>query len=104
VLPSRHEPFGNVMLEAWMHGVPVVATESQGPREIVESDSEAVLVPVDDPPALATAIRSVTGDPERAALLARAGRAAYERDYTPAIAIARHRALFAAVLKERHGR
>jgi len=104
VLPSRHEPFGNVMLEAWMHGLPVVATESQGPREIVESDSEAVLVPIDDPAALAAAIRSVTGDPERAALLAKAGRAAYERDYTEAIAIARHRALFAAVLKERHGR
>ncbi|HUT49855.1 MAG TPA: glycosyltransferase [Alphaproteobacteria bacterium] len=104
VLPSRHEPLGNVMLEAWMHGRPVVATESQGPCELVESDSEAVLVPVDAPAALAAAIGDVTGDPERAASLARAGRAAYERDYTQAIAVARHRALFDAVLKERHGR
>jgi glycosyltransferase involved in cell wall biosynthesis len=104
VLPSRHEPLGNVMLEAWMHARPVVATESQGPCEIVESDSEALLVAVDDPAALAAAIRSVTDDPDRAAQLAQAGRAAYERDYTPAIAVARHRALFDAVLKERHGR
>jgi glycosyltransferase involved in cell wall biosynthesis len=103
VLPSRHEPLGNVMLEAWMHGRPVVATESQGPCEIVESDSEALLVPVDDPAALAAAIRSVTSDPERAAQLAQAGRAAYERDYMQASAVARHRALFDAVLKERHG-
>jgi len=104
VLPSRHEPLGNVMLEAWMHGRPVVATESQGPCELVESDAEAVLVPVDAPAALAAAIGEVTGSPERAALLARAGRAAYERDYTEAIAVARHRALFDAVLKERHDR
>ena len=104
VLPSRHEPLGNVMLEAWMHGRPVVATESQGPCEIVESDSEALLVPIDDPAALAAAIRDVTDDPERAAQLAQAGRAAYERDYTQASAVARHRALFDAVLKERHGR
>ena len=104
VLPSRHEPLGNVMLEAWMHARPVVATASQGPRELVGEGDSALLVPVDDPSALAVAIGQVTADPERAASLARAGRAAYERDYTAQAAVARHRALFEAVLKERYGR
>jgi glycosyltransferase involved in cell wall biosynthesis len=104
VLPSRHEPLGNVLLEAWMHARPVVAAASQGPGELVAEDENALLVPVDDPPALAAAIGDVTGDKQHAASLARAGRAAYEKGYTQAIAVERHRALFDAVLKERHGR
>jgi len=104
VLPSRHEPLGNVVLEAWMQARPVVATASQGPKELVGDGDAALLVPVDEPAALAEAIGRVTGDPARAASLARAGRAAYEGAFTAAAAVARHRALFEAVLKERHGR
>ena len=32
VMPSRHEPLGNVVLEAWATGVPCVTTASEGPR------------------------------------------------------------------------
>ena len=31
VFPSRYEPLGNVVIQAWAHGLPVVAAESQGP-------------------------------------------------------------------------
>jgi len=101
VLPSRHEPLGNVLLEAWMNARPVVATESQGPTQLVESDGEAVMAPVDNPPALAEAIASVTGDPKRAATLARAGREAYEMRFTEAIAVERHLAFFDQITNKR---
>lgn len=35
VCPSRHEPLGNVILEAWSHAVPVVATETVGAAELI---------------------------------------------------------------------
>ena len=36
ILPSHHEPFGIVLIEAMARGVPVISTMSEGPREIIE--------------------------------------------------------------------
>ena len=61
VLPSRYEPFGTVMLEAWATGVPLVAAASQGPTALIADGGNGLLVPVDDAPALAAAIRRLHG-------------------------------------------
>ncbi len=103
VIPSRHEPLGNVLLEAWMHRLPVIAAASQGPRQLIEEGVNGLLVPVDDPPALAAAIAGLVSQPKKSAALARAGRRSYERDYTEAAGVARHLALFAAVMESGNG-
>ena len=36
VCPSRHEPLGNVVIEAWAPRTPVVAARSQGPGALIE--------------------------------------------------------------------
>ncbi|MHA1537042.1 MAG: glycosyltransferase [Alphaproteobacteria bacterium] len=100
VIPSRHEPLGNVLLEAWMHRLPVVAAASQGPRQLIEDGVDGLLVPIDDAPALAAAIAGLIAEPKRSTALARAGRRSYERDYTEAAGVARHLALFAAVIED----
>jgi glycosyltransferase involved in cell wall biosynthesis len=64
-----------VVKEAMACGVPVVASDLDGVREIVEDGRDGVLVPVGDPVALASAIDSLVGDPARREALARAGRA-----------------------------
>jgi glycosyltransferase involved in cell wall biosynthesis len=58
VLPSRRESCGSVLLEALASGTPVVATRCGGPEELV-TDDVGVLVPVDDPAALASGIERV---------------------------------------------
>ena len=76
VCPSRHEPLGNVILEAWAQRRPVVATESAGARHLLDHRRTGLLCPVDDAPALAGAIRTVLGDPDLASDLGSAGAAA----------------------------
>jgi len=44
VVPSRNEPFGIVVLEAWASGKPVVATTSGGPRDFVKPGEDGYLV------------------------------------------------------------
>lgn len=62
VSASRREPFSNANLEALAAGLPMVATAVGGNREIVESNVNGLLVPPEDPSALATAICDLLGD------------------------------------------
>lgn len=77
VLPSRYEGFPNSLLEAMALGVACVATRCPtGPEEIITDGENGLLVPVEDPGALANAINRLLGDTE---LRERMGRAAKER-------------------------
>ena len=48
VCPSRHEPLGNVVIEAWAQSKPIVAADSLGPGTLIEHMETGLLVPVDD--------------------------------------------------------
>lgn len=56
VSASRHEPLGNVILEAWAHSVPVIATRTQGAEELIEHETNALLTPCAQPERLAQTI------------------------------------------------
>jgi glycosyltransferase involved in cell wall biosynthesis len=72
-IPSLHEPFGLVLLEAWAAGKPVITTDAEGPRAIAEHDRDALFVPRHDAQALAQSIRLLIADPDKAHALATAG-------------------------------
>jgi glycosyltransferase involved in cell wall biosynthesis len=80
-LPSRIDEHGDrdgmptVLVEALARGVPVVATDLVGIPELVRHGETGLLVPPDDPPALAAAIARLVRDPELARELAAGGRA-----------------------------
>ncbi|WP_298462712.1 glycosyltransferase family 4 protein [uncultured Cellulomonas sp.] len=73
IVPSRAEPFGNTAVEGLLSRRPVVASDVQGLAEVVVDGRTGVLVPPDDPPALAWAIAALLDDPAAAARLAQAG-------------------------------
>lgn len=57
VFPSRFEPFGNVVIQAWAHGLPVVAAASRGPAALLVDGENGLLAPVDDVSAFADRVK-----------------------------------------------
>ncbi|MCQ8241277.1 glycosyltransferase [Rhizosaccharibacter radicis] len=84
VCPSRHEPLGNVVIEAFGAGVPVVAARSQGPCEIIRPGEDGVLVPLEDPDALGDAIARILRDRDTADMLAANARQRFDREFSAA--------------------
>lgn len=72
VLPSKSEAFGYVLIEAGQAGVPVVATAVGGITDIITDGENGLLVPPDDTPALARALRTLILDEDLRMKLARA--------------------------------
>jgi len=80
VSPSRSEPFGLSIVEAMAAGVPVIATASEGAREIIDDQQTGRLVPIGDVKTLANAISGLLTDSElRERLSAEALRRVHER-------------------------
>ncbi len=73
VVPSWYEPFGMVVLEGMLHGLPILATRVGGPASILKHGRTGLLVPPRDAEALAAALLSLV---ESRALRRRLGAAA----------------------------
>ena len=97
VCPSRHEPLGNVVIEAFSALRPVVAADAAGPVELIADGQDGLLVPREDAPALAAAIATILGDLGLAVRLAMAGRARYEAEFAEPATVARWQAALAAM-------
>ncbi|NKX44722.1 glycosyltransferase [Roseicyclus persicicus] len=94
VMPSRHEPLGNVILEAWHARVPVVSTRSEGPSWFATDGQDALMVDIDDVTAMAAAIARVREEPGLAQRLVAGGAATLEAKFTRARVIEHYMDLF----------
>jgi glycogen synthase len=80
LFPVRwEEPFGLVPLEAMASGTPVIAAASGGAAAHLRHDHTALVVPPDDPAALASAVRRLQRDDDLRATLRAEGRRTAER-------------------------
>jgi phosphatidylinositol alpha-mannosyltransferase len=93
---TGHESFGIVLVEALAAGVPVVATDIPGYREVIRAGVDGLLVPPSDAAALASAIRRVLAEPELASALAHAGRAR-AREFSWDVVVPRIEAIYERV-------
>lgn len=84
VLPSFKEGMPNVILEAMLHGLPIVATAVGAVPEMLEHERTALLVPVGDAGAMAAALRRLVEDRGYAEALGRRARASLFPRFAPA--------------------
>jgi glycosyltransferase involved in cell wall biosynthesis len=97
VYPSRVEPFGNVVVEAWSCGVPIVTTASTGPAWLVRKDEDAILTPVDDVEALAAGMRKLLSSKPLAERLVAAGWRRVSEEFSESVIVRRYIDLFEKV-------
>ena len=81
VLPSHREGFPRSAMEAAASGLPIVATDIRGCREVVEHGVNGVLVPLGDVDALTAAVDELAGDPARRGTMGARSRAKAEAEF-----------------------
>ena len=100
VSPSRHEPLGNVIVEAWAQSKPVVAADSLGPGTLIEQYVNGVLVPINDARSLSYGIQQVFDDEALRYSIAKNGRIAYEQRFTEANVVEQYIDFFKSLVSE----
>lgn len=95
VLTSTQEGFSLATIEAMLAGVPVVATRSGGPEEILEHGRTGLLVPVGEPAAIADAITQLlSADRTLAIALRTAARAHAAERFSEVAMVERYEAIY----------
>ncbi|MBP2676975.1 MAG: hypothetical protein H6Q82_40 [Deltaproteobacteria bacterium] len=98
VLSSRYEGFPNALLEAMACGTPVVSTDCpSGPREILEGGA-GLLVPNENPAAMAKALQALLSDPLLRERVGRRGKARVEERYSLGKMVSAYERLFEDVV------
>jgi sugar transferase (PEP-CTERM/EpsH1 system associated) len=98
MLSSLSEGVSLTLLEAMAAGLPVIATDVGGNREVVAHGETGFLVPPGSPEAIASAALSLIDDPARALAMGRAGRKRIEQIFDLGIVVRRYEALYLELL------
>jgi glycosyltransferase involved in cell wall biosynthesis len=103
LLPSVHEPFGVVALEAWAAGLPLAASEVGGIPAFVKSGDNGLLFPSGDVDSATNAVLRLLSEPGLASALSRQGHSDMEANYTWQAVSARVSAIYNETIEARRG-
>jgi glycosyltransferase involved in cell wall biosynthesis len=102
VLATRTEGMSNSLLEAMAHRVACIVTPVGGNRDIIQEGVNGLFVPVDNPIALAAALRRVIDNPELRDSLASAGLETVRSKYNMEIVAQRYSKLYGEMINPQH--
>ncbi|MCO1333355.1 glycosyltransferase [Microbulbifer sp. OS29] len=100
VCPSRHEGLGSIVMESWAHRCPIVATDSQGPGEVITSGKTGLITPIDNVAELAKAIKSVIESPALRQSLIENAADEYAKTYSKQVIVDSYIELYDKLMKQ----
>jgi glycosyltransferase involved in cell wall biosynthesis len=103
ILPSRTEGMSNALLEAMAMACPVVATAVGGTPEVVTEGASGLLVPPEQPDAMAAAVARALQSPELAATLGEGARRRAEERFGSRAMVRRLEEVYASVVPNGNG-
>ncbi len=101
VLPSRYEPFGTVVVEAWQTRTPIIAARATGPANSIAHGIDGLLCGIDDAAGLRAQIEACQADPARRAAMIEAGLENVRRTYNEAAVAGKFLALYEGIVAGR---
>lgn len=104
VFPSRFEPLGNVVIEAWATNTPIVAASSTGPAWLITHTENGLLFDIDDVNACASEVNRVLSDTALADKLTESGFAEFNNNFSMDVIVNKYKNLFEMLLdkKKKH--
>ncbi len=100
VFPSRVEPFGTVFAQAWAAKIPVVVSDSEGPKQFCHNGQDCLMVPKDNAAALTAAIRRMLDDKDLQARVVAEGYKEYLARFTKQASVHAYTSYFETILKQ----
>jgi len=99
VFPSRYEPFGTVIVDAWAAATPLIAAKAVGPKAYVTHEENGLLVEIDDVDGLAAAINLLIGNQELREKIVAGGTRSFTEQFTKDVFIRESMSLYEKVLQ-----
>jgi len=101
VLPSRREGMSNALMEAMLFGLPCVATEISGSRDLIEHGVNGILVPPVDVEGLALGIKYILSHPAEASIMGHKARETIIQNYDIRLIAGKYITLYKDLIEER---
>ena len=101
VFPSRFEPLGNVVLEAWATETPIVAAASKGPSWLISHNENGLLFEVDDFVDCARQVNLLLSDSQLTEILIQNGSRTFQHRFSSEIILEQYKQLFVKLLSEK---
>jgi glycosyltransferase involved in cell wall biosynthesis len=103
VSASHSESFGLAILEAMASGTPIVATQTEGAKELLRNDESALLVPVKEPVKLAAAVEDLLTDFEKRRNFSEKAKSFAKKQFSLDRMVDRTETLYKEILQSRSG-
>ncbi|MEZ5536107.1 MAG: glycosyltransferase [Thiolinea sp.] len=100
LFPTRSEPFGNVVVEAWRERVPIISSDIEGPGWLIDHQINGLLCGKDNINEFEQALRQLMDSAELRGQLVAEGYKKLEQSFSTEAVVAAYRQLFADSLKE----
>jgi len=94
VCPSRHEPFGNIIVDGWAHKIPVIASNTGGPGEMIKHKYNGLKFEKDNVFDLAAKIKEIVANPILENKIVKNGYNSYKINYSEDIIVKKYLSFF----------